>query len=90
MLDGPTLEALRLLLNFEPDGAPGMTLLLVGQPSILPTINRMPSWEERLGVKCLLRPFHPPETAGYAEHRLRVAGADRSIIEPAAFPALMI
>ena len=88
LLDARTLEALRLLLNFEPGGTPGMTLLLVGQPSILPTIDRMPSWEERLGVKCLLRPFHAPETAEYAQHRLRVAGATRPIIEPAAWPAL--
>ena len=65
-----------------------MTLLLVGQPSLLPTIDRLPSWEERLGVKCLLCPFHAPETADYAQHRLRVAGAARGIIEPAAMPAL--
>jgi general secretion pathway protein A len=88
LLDAPTLEALRLLLNFEPGGAPAMTLLLIGQPSLLPTIDRLPSWEERLGVKCLLRPFHAPETADYAQHRLRVAGAARGIIEPAAMPAL--
>jgi general secretion pathway protein A len=88
LLDVRTLEALRLLLNFEIDGRPGMTLLLIGQPALLPTINRMPSWEERLGVKCLLRPFHAPETADYAQHRLRVAGATRSLIEPAAFSTL--
>ena len=52
-----TFEALRLLLNFEPGGTPALTLLLVGQPAILPAFDRMPQWEERLGVKCLLRPF---------------------------------
>ena len=71
-----TFEALRLLLNFEPGGTPALTLLLVGQPAILPTLDRMPQWEERLGVKCLLRPFSESETAAYVEHRLRVAGAD--------------
>ena len=49
LLDAPTLEALRLLLNFEPGGTPAMTLLLVGQPPLLPMIDRLPSWEERLG-----------------------------------------
>ena len=81
-----TFEALRLLLNFEPGGAPALTLLLVGQPAILPTLDRMPQWEERLGVKCLLRPFSEPETAGYVEHRLRVAGATRPIVDPDALP----
>ena len=83
-----TFEALRLLLNFEPDGTPAMTLLLVGQPGILPTLDRMPQWEERLGVKCLLRPLSESETAAYVEHRLRVAGAVRSIVDPDAMPTL--
>jgi type II secretory pathway predicted ATPase ExeA len=89
LLDGAaTFEALRLLLNFERDGAAAMTLLLVGETSLLPTMNRMPSWEERLGVKCLLRPFTESETAAYVEHRLRAAGATRSIMDPDALPAL--
>ena len=83
-----TFEALRLLLNFEANGAPALTLLLVGEPSLLPVMDRMPQWEERLGVKCLLRPFTEPETAAYVEHRLRVAGAARSILDPGAISTL--
>jgi len=86
--DGRTLEALRLLLNFELAGRPGMTLLLAGQPGILPTLDRMPQLEERLGVKCLLRPFNERETADYIGHRLQTAGATRTIFEPDAVPAL--
>jgi type II secretory pathway predicted ATPase ExeA len=83
-----TFETLRLLLNFEPAGSPAMTLVLVGQPSLLPAMDRMPSWEERLGVKCLLRPFGESETAAYVEHRLRVAGASQSIVEADALSTL--
>jgi type II secretory pathway predicted ATPase ExeA len=83
-----TFEALRLLLNFESGGVPAMTLLLVGEPAILPMLDRMPQWEERLGVKCLLKPFSESETAAYVEHRLRVAGAARSIVEPDAMSTL--
>ncbi|MBN1393993.1 MAG: AAA family ATPase [Pirellulales bacterium] len=89
LLEGPeAFEALRLLMNFECDGAPAATLLLIGQPSLLPTINRMPQWEERLNVKCLLRPFSQPETAGYVDHRLKVAGADHPLLDPDAAPTL--
>jgi general secretion pathway protein A len=89
LLDSPqTFEALRLLLNIEPRGTPALTLLLVGEPALLPVIDRMPQWEERLAVKCLLRPFGEAETAAYVEHRLRVAGATRSIIDPAALSTL--
>ncbi len=86
--DTHTFEALRLLLNFETHGTPGLTLVLAGQPAILPTMDRMPQWEERLGVKCLLRPFSEQETAGYVEHRLKVAGAKRSLVDPDALPIL--
>jgi type II secretory pathway predicted ATPase ExeA len=83
-----TLETLRLLLNFEAGGQPALTLLLVGQTSLLPTINRMPQWEERLAVKCLLRALNESETAAYVEHRLRVAGSPHSILDPNAIPTL--
>jgi type II secretory pathway predicted ATPase ExeA len=86
--NGDTLEALRLLLNFESAGRPGLTLLLVGQPGLLPTLERMPQLEERLGVKCLLRPFTERETAEYVVHRLKVAGAARTIFEPDSLPVL--
>ena len=39
-------------------------------------------------MKCLLRPFSEAETAAYVEHRLRVAGATRSIVDPDAMPTL--
>ena len=82
------LETLRLLLNFGPDGKTGMTLILAGQPGILPLLDRMPQLEERLGVKCLLRPFTMQETGEYAAHRLNNAGAKRPIIAAEAVPTL--
>jgi type II secretory pathway predicted ATPase ExeA len=84
----PMLETLRMLLNFGPDGTTGMTLLLVGQPGILPLLDRTPQLEERLGVKCLLRPFTSNETGQYVAHRLKLAGASRQIVESDAVPTL--
>ncbi len=86
--DAQTFEALRLLLNFETGGRPGLTLLLVGQTGLLPSLERMPQLEERLGVKCLIRPFTEQEMAGYVAHRLQAAGASRTIFEPDAMPTL--
>jgi type II secretory pathway predicted ATPase ExeA len=85
---GETWEAVRLLMNFEAAGRPTWTLLLSAQPAILPMLERMPQLDERLGVKCLLRPFSVEETAAYATHRLKKAGAKRTIIESDAFTAL--
>jgi len=44
--------------------------------------------EERLAVKCLLRPLTRQETADYVTHRLKVAGAVRPIFAPEAMPTL--
>ena len=73
------LEWMRLLLNFETQHGPGLTLLLVGQPGLLPALERLPSLEERLSVKCLMRPFTADETAAYVQHRLQCAGATSAI-----------
>jgi general secretion pathway protein A len=81
-------QALRLLLNFEVNGQSGLTLLLVGQPALLAQMDRMPAMEERLGVKCLLRPFTVDETAAYVNFRLQAAGAKKQIFEPAAMETL--
>ena len=86
--DGQTLEALRLLLNFEFAGQPGMTLLLAGQPGILPILDRTPQLEERLGVKCLLRPLTQSETSEYVGHRLSLAGAAEPIFDTDALRTL--
>lgn len=85
---GRTFEALRLLLNFEVEARPGLTLLLVGQPALLPILERLPHFDERLAVKCLLRPFTVEETMSYVEHRLAVAGSTRSIFAQAALEAI--
>ncbi len=65
-----TLETIRLLMNYV--GA--WTWLLVGQPGLLTALERMPTLEERLSVKCVLQPFSGDETVAYLSHRLRAAG----------------
>ncbi len=86
--EGETWEALRLLMNFENGGQPGLTLVIAGQPAVLPLLDRFPQLDERLGVKCLLRPFTEAETAAYVVHRLQIAGGDPAIFQPAALAAL--
>jgi general secretion pathway protein A len=85
LLDGGrALEPLRLLLNFETDTGPALTMLLVGQSGLAPMLARNPQFDERLAVKCLLKPLVIEETMAYVQHRLAVAGAERTIFEPAA------
>jgi general secretion pathway protein A len=82
------LEVCRLLSNFEYNSYPGFTLVLVGQPTLLPMLDRHSGLEERLGVKCLLRPFNMEETISYITHRLTQSGAGRAIFDNEALETL--
>ncbi len=86
--DCGALETLRLLLNFEVDGQPTLTLLLVGQMGLISAIGRLPSLEERVAVKSLLRSFTLEETTGYVQHRLQAAGSVRDVFSRDAVEAL--
>jgi general secretion pathway protein A len=86
--DPRALETIRLLLNFEHQGVPAMTMLLVGQPSLLPVLDRMPELDERLAVKCLMRRLTLEETISYIHHRMQAAGARREIFDAAALESV--
>ncbi len=86
--DNHTLETIRLLLNIEHHAMAAMTLVLVGQPAILPILDRMPELDERLAVKCLLRRLTLEETISYIHHRLQAAGARQEIFDATAMEAV--
>ena len=86
--DCGALETLRLLLNFEVAGQPTLTLLLVGQMGLVSAVGRLPSLEERVAVKTLVRTFTVEETSAYVRHRLLAAGSTREIFTPDAVEAL--
>lgn len=81
-------QALRLLLNFQQQKKCRFSLIFVGQRELLNTVRRLGQLEERLSVKCLLRPLSLDETIAYVSHRLEAAGASRPIFEPAAMQPL--
>lgn len=83
-----SLEALRLLTNLTAGGEPALTLLLVGQATLLPRLERSEAFEQRLSVKCLLRPLTLEECVSYVTHRLSAAGATQEIFDSAALESL--
>ena len=88
LLDSNGLETVRLLLNFDRAGRPALTLLLLGTPALLTGLERMPALDQRLGVKCLLRPLTLEETVSYVNHRLTAAGAKQEIFTSEALQSL--
>jgi general secretion pathway protein A len=86
--DCGSLETLRLLLNFEVDAKPTLSLLLVGQMGLVSAVGRLPSLAERVAVSTLLRALSAEETAAYVRHRLMAAGVTRDLFTPDALEAL--
>jgi len=78
------LETIRLLVNFEHQQQTALTMLLVGQTSLLPALDRSPQLDSRVDVKCLMRPFSLEESISYINHRLEAASAQREIFTPEA------
>ncbi len=82
-----TLEAVRLLSNFETSSQKLMQILLVGQPELRDKLNtpELRQLKQRIGLRCHIGPLSPEETRLYIRHRLRVAGAtDAGIFTDAA------
>jgi general secretion pathway protein A len=79
-LSATTLEAVRLLSNFETSSQKLMQILLVGQPELRDTLNspELRQLKQRIGLRCHIGPLSPEETRLYIRHRLRVAGATDS------------
>jgi general secretion pathway protein A len=72
-----TLEAVRLLSNFETTHEKLMQILLVGQPELRDKLNALElrQLKQRIGMRCHIGPLSPEETRLYIRHRMRVAGA---------------
>ncbi len=81
------LEEIRLLGNLEAASDKLLQIVLVGQPELRRLIGtpRMRPLDQRMAIRFHLGQLSPADIDGYVEHRLGVAGAERTgIITPAA------
>jgi type II secretory pathway predicted ATPase ExeA/HSP20 family molecular chaperone IbpA len=75
-LEGPVLETIRLLSDFETPHAKLLEIVLAGQPQLAeklaqPSLSQL---RQRIAIVRRLEPLSAQETACYIEHRLKVAG----------------
>jgi general secretion pathway protein A len=71
-----SLEQIRILSNLETATRKLLQVLLVGQPELEEKLklNELRQLDQRIGIRCYLKPLPRKETYRYVEHRLRVAG----------------
>ncbi len=90
-LPANSVEELRMLSNFQMDGAPLVQIFLLGQQEFRGTLlsQGFEQLRQRVIATYHLNPLSEDETRTYIEHRLRVAGwADFPHFEDSAFPAI--
>ena len=73
-LDQMSLEALRVLLNYETNEYKLLQLVLLGQLELYPKIMDMPNFFDRISFKYTLNPLNFDETREMIEFRIRQAG----------------
>jgi len=90
-LPNATLDELRMLANLEVRGCYPLQCFFVGQSEFRTTLNSadLAPLRQRVIAAHHLEPLGPGEVAGYAEHRLEVAGwQGRPILKADLFPQL--
>jgi len=76
-LNAPSLEILRVLLNYETHEHKLLQLLLVGQMELLPKLRRIRNLWDRLSMKYVLNSLSEQETKELIEFRIQKAGCYR-------------
>jgi len=74
------LEEIRLLANPTPKTPNPLQEIFVGDPPFEENLRSrgLSALNQRIEVRCRLRPFTPEESLGYIEHRLKRAGSTTS------------
>ena len=78
------LGHLHILLNFQRDSRPLLSLLLLGLPELRDRLTRnvLASLSGRLPIRVHLGPLDAEQTGNYLRHRLRTAGCSQEVFAP--------
>lgn len=68
------LEVLRVLLNYETNDSKLLQLVLFGQLELVPRVEKMPNFQDRIAFRYVLRPLTAEETREMIKFRLQIAG----------------
>jgi len=81
MLAIQVLEQLHILLNFEKDSKPWLSLILIGLPELRETLKRnvLTSLTARVPIRIQLPPLDADQVKLYVRHRMNTAGCRRDV-----------
>lgn len=81
MLPDTVLSHLPILLNYQRDSKPFLSIILVGLGELRTTLSRniQSALNTRIPVRIHLKPLQPEQVAQYVHHRMKLAGADKEV-----------
>jgi general secretion pathway protein A len=81
LLSIQVLEQLHILLNYEKDSKPWLSLILVGLPDLRETLKRnvLASLTARMPIRIHLQPLDADQVKLYIRHRMNTAGCRRDV-----------
>jgi general secretion pathway protein A len=81
MLSIQVLEQLHILLNFEKDSKPWLSLILIGLPDLRETLRRnvLASLTARVPIRIHIPPMDADQVKLYIRHRMNTAGCRRDV-----------
>ncbi len=91
LIESPdVLQSLALLLSAAQVCGLKLSIILVGQPELLPQIERVPALNDRVAVRAALQPFDGEQTVKYIQHRLSIAGLETCMFDAGALRAFSV
>lgn len=81
------LESLRMLSNINADKHQLLQIMLVGQPQLKEILARpeLVQFAQRIAVDFHIKAFDNPEVQEYIQHRLKIAGCEKTLFTPEAY-----
>jgi len=75
------LEQIHILLNFEKDSKPWLSLIMIGLPDLRETLKRnvLASLTARVPIRIHIQPLDAEQVKLYIRHRMSVAGCRRDV-----------
>jgi general secretion pathway protein A len=80
-LSGDVLEEIRILSNLETNEQKLLQIILAGQLNLLDTLHdaKLRQLDQRISIRCLLKPLNREEVEAYITHRLWVARGSTAV-----------
>jgi general secretion pathway protein A len=78
------LDYLKDLTNITFGFDSPIIIILIGQPSLIKNVEKLPQVNQRIGMRYHLSHLSANETSKYIQHRLKIAGAESHVFSPEA------